>query len=586
MLWKLTRESLTPYKWQFFLAIGLQLIQVLAALYLPTLNADIIDNGVVKGDTAYIWRIGAFMLAFSLIQLSATILALYFSAKISMSAGRDLRRQVFRHIHTLSTKEVGTFGASSLITRNTNDVQQVQMLILMTMQFMISSPIMMLGGVIVAVQKDLVLSGLLLVIVPIMGISAGLIISKATPGFRRMQKQIDRVTKVMREQIIGVRVIRAFVKDYLQQSKFKEANRDLFETSLFVTKLMALLFPLVGLIMNLSSVAVIWFGAMRINAGQMQIGALTAFISYLMIILISVMTSTMMFVMIPRAQVSAERIKELLNTETSVTPGQGAASANKTEETNTETNAEVTFSGVSFHYPGAQKPVLQDLSFTATPGATTAIIGSTGSGKTTVMRLIPRLYDPTSGSILLGGQDLRSLSEAELSRRVGYIPQKAFLFSGTIRSNLQYGLPDATDTQIWQALEMAQAAGFVRDLAAGLDAKVEQGGSNFSGGQRQRLAIARALIGQRSVYLFDDSFSALDYATDAALRQAITPLKEHAVVLIVAQRVSTIQHAEHIVVLDEGRIVGQGTHEQLLTSCKTYQEIVASQLSSQESQEA
>ncbi|GAA3222075.1 ABC transporter ATP-binding protein [Oerskovia jenensis] len=577
MLLRLLRTYLRPYRTPIVILLVLQLVQTIATLYLPSLNADIIDKGVTQGDTAYIMRTGGVMLVISLGQVICAIVAVYFGAKVAMSFGRDVRGGLFTRVQSFSAQEMGVLGAPSLITRTTNDVQQVQMVVLMAFTIMVMAPIMLVGGVIMALQEDVELSGLLLVVVPVLGIVVGLIVSRMVPYFRKMQKRIDAINGVLREQISGIRVIRAFVRERREEERFAVANDRLYDTSLRVGKLMALMFPTVMLVMNATSVAVLWFGAYRVENG-MQIGALTAFLSYIMYILMAVMMSTMIFMMVPRAAVSAERIGEVLDTETTVveprTPVRLAARAERT--------GTITFSDVDFRYPGAEDPVLHDLTFTARPGGTTAIIGSTGSGKTTLLQLVPRLFDATAGSVRIDGTDVRDVSLQDLWSMIGYVPQKAYLFSGTVADNVRYGKEDATDEEVWEALEVAQAREFVEQLDGQLDAPVAQGGTNFSGGQRQRLAIARAIVRKPSVYLFDDSFSALDYATDAALRLALAPRTREATVLLVAQRVATIRHAEQIVVLDHGRIVGTGTHDELLETCETYQEIVYSQLSAQE----
>lgn len=577
MLLRLLRTYLRPYRTPIVILLVLQLVQTIATLYLPSLNADIIDKGVTQGDTAYIMRTGGVMLVISLGQVICAIVAVYFGAKVAMSFGRDVRGGLFTRVQSFSAQEMGVLGAPSLITRTTNDVQQVQMVVLMAFTIMVMAPIMLVGGVIMALQEDVELSALLLVVVPVLGIVVGLIVSRMVPYFRKMQKRIDAINGVLREQISGIRVIRAFVRERREEERFAVANDRLYDTSLRVGKLMALMFPTVMLVMNATSVAVLWFGAYRVENG-MQIGALTAFLSYIMYILMAVMMSTMIFMMVPRAAVSAERIGEVLDTETTVVESQApvrlAARADRT--------GLITFSGVDFRYPGAEDPVLHDLTFTARPGGTTAIIGSTGSGKTTLLQLVPRLFDATAGSVRIDGTDVRDVSLQDLWSMIGYVPQKAYLFSGTVAENVRYGKEDATDEEVWEALEVAQAREFVEQLDGQLDAPVAQGGTNFSGGQRQRLAIARAIVRKPSVYLFDDSFSALDYATDAALRLALAPRTREATVLLVAQRVATIRHAEQIVVLDHGRIVGTGTHDELLETCETYQEIVYSQLSAQE----
>lgn len=577
MLQRLLKTYLRPYWTPISILLVLQLVQTIATLYLPSLNADIIDKGVTQGDTAYIMRTGGVMLAISLGQVICAIVAVYFGAKVAMSFGRDVRNGLFTRVQSFSAQEMGVLGAPSLITRTTNDVQQVQMVVLMGFTIMVMAPIMLVGGVIMALQEDVELSALLLVVVPVLGVVVGLIISRMVPYFRKMQKRIDAINGVLREQISGIRVIRAFVRERREEERFAVANDRLYDTSLRVGKLMALMFPTVMLVMNATSVAVLWFGAYRVQDG-MQIGALTAFLSYIMYILMAVMMSTMIFMMVPRAAVSAERIGEVLDTETTVvespTPVRLAPREDRT--------GVITFEDVDFRYPGAEDPVLHDLTFTARPGGTTAIIGSTGSGKTTLLQLVPRLFDATKGSVRIDGTDVRDVALQDLWSMIGYVPQKAYLFSGTVRDNVRYGKEDATDEEVWEALEVAQARDFVEQLDGQLDAPVSQGGTNFSGGQRQRLAIARAIVRKPSVYLFDDSFSALDYATDAALRLALAPRTREATVLLVAQRVATIRHAEQIVVLEHGRIVGTGTHDELLETCETYQEIVYSQLSAQE----
>ncbi|MGW5363531.1 ABC transporter ATP-binding protein [Actinopolymorpha pittospori] len=575
MLIRLLRAHLRPYTGTIILVVVLQLVQTLATLYLPTLNADIIDNGVVQGDTGYIMRTGGFMLAVTLLQILCSAAAVYFGARTAMALGRDVRAAIFARVQEFSVREVGRFGAPSLITRTTNDVQQVQMLVLLTFTLMVSAPIMCVGGVIMALNQDVPLSALLLVVVPVLIVSVALIIRRMHPLFRSMQERIDTVNRVMREQITGIRVIRAFVRDRHEQQRFAGANTQLMGVSLGVGKLMALMFPIVMVVMNLSSVAVMWFGAHRIDSGSMQIGALTAFLSYLMQILMSVMMATFMFVMVPRASVCAERIEEVLDTESSV-----RLSPSPVREL--RGHGQLELRQVDFRYPGAEELVLSGVDLVARPGETTAIIGSTGSGKTTLLNLIPRLFDADGGTVLVDGVDVRDLDPAVLARTVGLVPQKPYLFSGTVASNLRYGNPDATDEDLWRALEIAQARDFVEAMAEQLEAPIGQGGSNVSGGQRQRLAIARLLVARPEVYLFDDSFSALDYATDAALRAALREETGDATVVIVAQRVSTIRNADRIIVLDEGKVVGTGTHAELMENNQTYREIVLSQLTEQE----
>ena len=575
VLVRLLRAHLRPYSRQIALIVLLQLVQTLATLYLPTLNADIIDNGVVKGDTDYILRTGGFMLAITLAQIVCAIGAVYYGARTSMALGRDVRAAVFDRVQSFSAREVGRFGAPSLITRTTNDVQQVQMLVLMTFTMMVSAPIMCVGGILMALNQDVPLSALLLVIVPVLGVVVSLIVRRMRPLFRGMQTRIDTVNRVLREQIAGIRVIRAFVRDTHERERFGRANRDLMDVSISTGRLMSLMFPSVMFVVNASSVAVLWFGARRIDSGSMQIGALTAFLSYLMQILMSVMMATFMFMMIPRAEVCAERIEEVLDTETSVMPPLAPVAP-------LGRDGRLEMRGVEFRYPGAEEPVLRDITLTARPGRTTAVIGSTGSGKSTLLGLIPRLFDATDGAVLVDGVDVRDIDPAVMAETIGLVPQKPYLFSGTVASNLRYGKPDATDEELWQALEIAQAADFVSAMPEKLEAPIAQGGSNVSGGQRQRLAIARALVRRPRIYLFDDSFSALDYATDARLRAALARETGDATVIIVAQRVSTIRDADQIVVLDEGRVVGIGTHRELMADNDTYREIVLSQLTEQE----
>jgi ATP-binding cassette subfamily B multidrug efflux pump len=575
VLIRLLRAHLQPYKGPIVLVVLFQFVQTLATLYLPTLNADIIDNGVVKGDTGYIMRVGGGMLAITLVQIVCAIVAVYFGARTAMAVGRDVRAAIFGRVQGFSAREVGHLGAPSLITRTTNDVQQVQMLVLLTFTLMVSAPIMCVGGVVLALRQDVPLSGLLLVIVPTLVIVVTLIVNRMRPLFRSMQERIDVVNRVLREQITGIRVIRAFVRDGYERDRFAGANNQLTDVSLGVGKLMALMFPSVMFVVNVSSVAVLWFGGHRIASGEMQVGALTAFLSYLMQILMAVMMATFMFVMIPRAEVCAERIQEVLDTESSVRPPATPVAA-------PPTHGLLELRDVGFSYPGAEVPVLCDVDLTARAGETVAVIGSTGSGKTTLLNLVPRLFDATAGTVLVDGVDVRDLDPDVLSARVGLVPQRPYLFSGTVASNLRYGNPDATDAELWRALEVAQARDFVSEMPEGLNAPIAQGGSNVSGGQRQRLAIARLLVHRPEIYLFDDSFSALDYATDAALRAALATEVADATVIIVAQRVSTIRDADRIVVLDEGRVVGSGTHLDLMDTNPTYREIVLSQLTEQE----
>ncbi|MER7793387.1 ABC transporter ATP-binding protein [Streptomyces sp. NPDC097640] len=575
MLVRLIRAYLRPYTRSIALIVALQLVQTLATLYLPTLNADIIDDGVVKGDTGYILEIGGVMIAVTLVQIVCSIGAVYYGARTAMALGRDVRAAVFDRVQSFSAREMGHFGAPSLITRTTNDVQQVQMLALMSFTLMVSAPIMCVGGIIMALNQDVPLSGLLLLIVPTLGIIVSLIVRQMRPLFRGVQERIDTVNRVLREQITGIRVIRAFVRDEHERGRFTEANTELLDVSMRAGRLMSLMFPAVMMVVNLSSVAVVWFGGHRIDSEDMQIGALTAFLSYLMQILMAVMMATFMFMMVPRAEVCAERIQEVLETETSVAlPLKPVPPL--------ERRGLLELHGVEFRYPGAEEPVLREVSLVARPGQTTAVIGSTGSGKSTLLGLVPRLFDATDGSVHLDGVDVRDMDPVLMAEAIGLVPQKPYLFSGTVASNLRYGKPDATDDELWQALETAQAREFVERMEGGLEASIAQGGGNVSGGQRQRLAIARALVRKPSVYLFDDSFSALDYATDARLRAALADETEDATVIIVAQRVSTIRGADRIVVLDEGRVVGTGTHTELMENNQTYREIVLSQLTEQE----
>jgi ATP-binding cassette, subfamily B, multidrug efflux pump len=567
----LLRRYLQPYKAALLAVVVLQFLGTIAALYLPTLNADIIDNGVAKGDTTYILQVGVVMLAITFVQVACTIAAVWFGARSAMGFGRDTRAAVFHRVGSFSAREVTHFGAPSLITRTTNDVQQVQMLVLLTCTLMVSAPIMCVGGIVMALKQDVGLAWLIALSVTVLVVAIALIVTRMIPQFRRMQKRIDSVNLVLREQITGIRVVRAFVREPVERERFGVANAELTDTALRVGRLMALMFPTVMLVMNVSSVAVLWFGSLRIDAGEMQIGSLTAFLSYLVQILMSIMMATFMLVLVPRAAVCAERLTEVLDTESTVVPASDPV-------TDVPVTGHVELVHASFRYPGAEDPVLHDISFSAVAGRTTAIIGSTGSGKTTLLSLVPRLFDATEGSVLVDGVDVRELAPEELHARIGLVPQKAYLFSGTVASNLRYGKEDATDDELWEALRIAQADEFVRALAEGLEAPVAQGGTNFSGGQRQRLAIARAVVRRPSIYLFDDSFSALDLGTDARLRAALRPITRASTVLVVAQRVSTIVDADQILVLDEGRIVGLGTHDELVETCPTYAEIVESQL--------
>ncbi|MFJ9674207.1 ABC transporter ATP-binding protein [Streptomyces sp. NPDC101221] len=575
MLIRLLRTYLRPYKKPIALLVALQFLQTCASLYLPTLNADIIDNGVVEGDSGYILSYGALMIGISLAQVVCNIGAVFYGARTAAALGRDVRGAVFDRVQSFSAREVGQFGAPSLITRTTNDVQQVQMLALMTFTLMVSAPIMCVGGIVMALGLDVPLSGVLLGVVPVLAICVTLIVRKLRPLFRKMQVRLDTVNRVLREQITGNRVIRAFVRDEYEQQRFRKANTELTEVSLGTGNLLALMFPVVMTVVNLSSIAVVWFGAHRIDSGGMQIGDLTAFLAYLMQIVMSVMMATFMFMMVPRAEVCAERIQEVLETESSVVPPVAPVT-----ELRRHGHLEIREAG--FRYPGAEEPVLRNIGLVAKPGETTAVIGSTGSGKSTLLGLVPRLFDATEGEVLVNGVDVRTVDPKTLAKVVSLVPQKPYLFAGTVATNLRYGNPDATDEELWHALAVAQAKEFVSELEGGLDAPISQGGTNVSGGQRQRLAIARTLVQRPEIYLFDDSFSALDYATDAALRAALAEETAEATVVIVAQRVATIRDADRIVVLDEGRVVGVGRHHKLMADNETYREIVLSQLTEAE----
>jgi ATP-binding cassette subfamily B protein len=574
MLLRILRTHLRPYAGNLSLVVVLQLIGTIASLYLPSLNADIIDNGVAKGDTGYIMETGGWMLGVSLVQIICTVLAVYFGAKTAALLGRDLRAAVFHRVGEFSAREVNQFGAPTLISRSTNDVTQIQMLVVTTCTMLVAAPITMVGGVVMAVREDVGLSWLVAVAVPLLAASIGLIAGRMVPQFRKMQTNIDAVNRVLREQITGIRVVRAFVREPHEVERFRAANADLTDTAIRAGRLMALVFPVVMLILNLSSIAVLWFGASRVENGSMQVGALTAFLSYLIQILFSVMMATFVMIMVPRASVCADRIAEVLDTESSVRPP-------VTPIRTFTGRGELVLENASFQYPGAAEPVLRDISFAAAPGQTTAIIGSTGAGKTTLLSLVPRLFDATAGRVLVDGIDVRDIEPEALWKRIGLVPQRPYLFSGTVASNLRYGNPDATDEELWAALEIAQGKDFVEAMPAGLNAPIAQGGTNVSGGQRQRLAIARALVRKPEIYLFDDSFSALDLSTDARLRSALRPVTADACVVIVAQRVSTIVDADQILVLEDGAIVGKGTHDELLESCPTYVEIVESQRSAE-----
>ncbi|MGC3022658.1 MULTISPECIES: ABC transporter ATP-binding protein [unclassified Brevibacterium] len=561
--------------WLFIiLVVILQLAATIAALYLPSLNARIIDEGVAKGDTDFIWSTGMTMLLVCFVQVVTAIAAIYFGARTGMGVGRDLRRAIYRQVDELSMLEVGKFGSATLITRNTNDVQQVQMLVLMTLNFMVSTPIMCIGGIIMALREDVGLSWLVWVAVPVLFVVVAILVYLLMPLFRRMQDQVDDINGVLREQITGIRVIRAFVREPFETDRYADANRALTETSVKVGNLFVLMFPAIMMILHLATAAVLWFGGHRVDAGQMEVGSLTAFLQYLLQILVAVMMGVFMMMMIPRAVVCAERIAEILDARTTMTIPEGVDELPR--------RGELEFRNVTFGYPGAEVPVLEGLNFTAEPGTTTAIIGSTGAGKSTIVNLIPRLIDPQIGEILIDGIPVSAFNRHQLARLIGLVPQKPYLFSGTIATNLRFGNEDATDEELWEALRVAQADDFVSEKEDQLEQGVAQGGTNYSGGQRQRLCIARALTVKPQIYVFDDSFSALDVATDSRLRAALSESTEEATVIVVAQRVSTIREADQIIVLEAGKIVGRGTHEELAESNPTYRAIVESQLTAEE----
>lgn len=571
MLGRLLRRHLRAHRRDLILVVVFQAVQAAATLWLPSLNAQIIDKGVVTGDTGYIWARGSLMLGVSVVQVGFAVAAIYFGSRAAMGFGRDVRHDLFHTVNDFSAYEVGEFGAPSLITRITNDVQQVQMLVQMSATMLIAAPMMVVGGVIMALREDVALSGILIVSVPVMLLAVGSVLWRMVPQFQLMQVRIDKVNEVLREQITGIRVIRAFIREPEEGSRFAAANDELTDTSLRAGRLMAFLFPSVMLVLNVSSASAIWIGGDRIANGDMRVGALIAFLSYLIQILMALLMATFMAVMLPRAAVCADRIQEVLETDSSVREPLSPV-------TEVTTAGRLEMRGVGFSYPGASDPVLCDISFSVGPGETLAIIGSTGAGKTTMLNLVPRLFDVTDGQVLVDGVDVRELDMQTLWQRVGLVPQKPYLFSGTVATNLRYGNPHASDDELWEALRVAQAADFVEAMPLGLDAPIEQGGTNVSGGQRQRLSIARALVRRPEIYLFDDSFSALDLATDARLRAALVPYTAQAAKVIVAQRVSTIMNADQILVLDDGRMVGLGTHDDLLADCPTYAEIVASQL--------
>ena len=568
---RLLRERLRPYWRQILVVLVLLLVQAIANLYLPTLNADIINKGVLTGDTAYILRTGGLMLLVTLAFVAAAVVAVYWGSKVAMAFGRDVRGALFRRVESFSQAEVNHFGTPSLITRTTNDVQQVQMVVLMMLNVVISAPIMSIGGIIMALRLNVPLSAVILVAIPVMAVFIGLVLRAALPLFKSMQAKIDRINQVTREMLSGVRVIRAFDRTRYEEQRFDAANDDLTMTTLKVNRLFALMIPTLTAILNLSTVAIMWFGSIQVADHGMPIGDLTAFLTYIVQILLAVLMATIMFVMVPRAAASAERIQEVLDAEpTVVDPAEPAADISA--------RGLVEFEDVEFRYPGAEDPVLRGISFTAGPGEVTAIVGSTGSGKTTLISLIPRFYDVTGGRVLVDGVDVRDMALQDLWGRIGLVPQKAFLFSGTVASNLRHGHEEAADEELWRYLEVAQGREFVAEMPEELEAPVSQGGANVSGGQRQRLAIARALAKRAKIHIFDDSFSALDLATDARLRAALKRETADATVIIVAQRVGTIMHADRIIVLEDGAIAGMGTHDELMRTSETYREIVASQL--------
>ena len=571
MLVRLLRRHLRPYTGLLLCVLVLQFAQVMASLYLPTLNADIIDKGVATGDTGYIWRMGAFMLGVSLAQGVCTVLATYLAARAAMSMGRDLRSEVFERVSGFSEREISAFGAGSLITRNTNDVQQVQMLVMMSATMLVTAPFMALGGIVMAVTRAPGLSWLIGVSVPILLVAVGLIVGRMLPLFRSYQDKLDAINRVMREQLTGIRVIRAFVREQAETERFEDANTDIARVGERVGQLFVLLFPLVMLVLDVTIVGVIWFGGHQVGDGDVEVGTLIAFMSYLMQILMGIVMASFMTIMIPRAAVCAERISEVLATAPTITSSPDAVDTFPAPGT-------VEMRDVTFVYPDADARVLAEVSFTVQPGTTTAIVGSTASGKSTVVRLLARLLEASSGQVLIGGTDVRQADPEALWAQMGLVPQQPFLFAGTVASNLRLGREEATDDELWEALEVAQAKDFVSKMDGGLEAPIAQGGTNVSGGQRQRLAIARALVRRPDILIFDDSFSALDVSTDARLREAMGPATAGITKVIVAQRVSTIVEADQILVLDGGHLVGSGTHTELLATCPVYREIVTSQL--------
>lgn len=575
MLLSLLRRYLAPYAPQVWLVVGLQLVATLASLLLPSLNGDIIDRGVAQGDTRHIFVTGGEMLGISALQIACSLAAVYVGAKVAMSYGRDLRGAIVHHVGALSAREIGKIGAPSLITRTTNDVQQIQMLVMISMTMIVTAPIMSVGGIVMALREDLGLSIVLVICVPLLAGTVGLIIGRMVPLFRAMQPKLDALNRVLREQITGMRVVRAFVREATEAERFEVANQQLFSFGLRIGRLQALLYPTVLLVFNASSVAVLWFGSQRVADGSLEVGAMTAYIAYLMQVLMSVMMTTFLAMQIPRAAACAERIQEVLGIAPTVAPPASPTLP-------PALTGVVELRDVEYRYPGAEAAVLRGISFVARPGEVTALIGSTGAGKSTLLDLIPRMGDPTAGAVLVDGVDVRERDPEELWTRIGVVPQRAYLFSGTVASNLRFGNPDATDEQLWAALEVAQAKAFVEAMPQQLESPIAQGGTNVSGGQRQRLAIARALLREPGVFLFDDSFSALDLSTEAALREALRPRIANATVILVAQRVASIVDADQILVLDNGELVGKGTHRELLASCPTYLEIVQSQIEAKE----
>ncbi|MFM8862734.1 MAG: ABC transporter ATP-binding protein [Acidimicrobiia bacterium] len=575
MLIRLMHRYLRPYRRLLVVLMVLQFVAVTCTMILPTINQMLIDNGILTGNTAYIWKMGGLMLAISLVQGVFGVGAMWYGSRAGLGFGRDVRDGLFAKVTSFSTREVDRFGAPSLITRITNDVQQVQMLVVMLLTMVISAPITIVVGFILAFREDGPLALVLVAAVPALLLIMGGIIGNVVPQFQTMQLRIDRINAVLREQIVGMRVVRAFVREPLEAERFDDANADLTRTATIASRLMSMMYPSVMFVMNISSAAAVWVAGDRIGAGEMNVGELIAFLTYLVQILMAVMMATFISVLWPRAAVCAERIDEVLTTDTSVV----IADAPVTELPRTGT---VEFRNVGFTWPGAEEAVLDDISFIARPGTTTAILGSTGAGKTTLVNLIPRLVDATAGAVLVDGADVRDLHPEVLWRRVAVVPQRPYLFTGTVASNLRFADAEATDADLWAALEIAQASDFVRAMPDGIDSRISQGGTNVSGGQRQRLAIARALVRKPDIYVIDDSFSALELATDARLRASLAPVTQHAAMIIVAQRVSSIRHADQILVLESGRLVGVGTHAELLATCPTYIEIVESQMSAEE----